>query len=238
MFRFSENYQRPLPEGSYFTIYDQGRSLDLNLYAEQCKLVYMAVPPDFIHETLIEDRKGLVHRGFEGFGVREYSVKNINFSTDVLIDVLFEPTEPNLFKSVYYKGKILELLSFTFDVMEDHLYEACPFLKEKENVERIKKARNILIDNVTNPPSLSELAKEIGMNEYNLKIGFKNVYGLPAFKYLQEHRLNLAKKLLSEGQYQVAEIADQIGYKSSSHFIEAFKKKFGNTPKKFMQKSN
>lgn len=236
MFQFSEHYQRPLPEGSYFTIYDQGRTLDLNLHADSCKLVYLALPPEFIHEVLMEDRKGMVHQGFEGFGVREYSVKNINFSTDLLLDSLFDPTEPNLFKSVFYRGKILELISYTFDITEDHLYEACPFLKEKDNVERIKKARNILIDNLASPPGLSELAKEIGMNEYNLKIGFKNVYGLPPFKYLQEHRLNLSKKLLSEGQWQVTEIADKIGYKSSSHFIEAFRKKFGNTPKKFMQK--
>ena len=193
------------------------------------------MPPQDVHSILIDDRKSLVQLGFEGFGVREYSVKDINFATDLVLDNLLNPTtEPNLLKSVFYRSKVLELLSFTYDVEEDQLYEACPFLKEKDNVERIKNARNILIDHLDNPPSLSELAKQIGMNEYNLKIGFKNVYGLPPFKYLQEYRLNLSKKLLAEGQWQVAEIADKIGYTSSSHFIEAFRKKFGNTPKKFM----
>ncbi len=235
IFKFSQHYERPLPEGSYFTIYDQGRNLPVTLHAQTCKMVYVSMPPEDIHKILIDDRKSMVQLGFEGFGVREYSVKDINFSTDVLLDNLIDPSiEPNALKSVYYRGKILELLSFTFDVEESHLYEACPFLKEKDNVQRIKNARNILIDQLDNAPSLSELAKEIGMNEYNLKIGFKNVYGLPPFKYLQEYRLNYSKKLLGEGQWQVAEIADQIGYKSSSHFIEAFRKKFGNTPKKFM----
>ncbi len=235
IFQFSEQYQRPLPAGSYFTIYDQGRDLDLTLLCADCKLIYVAMPPEFIHEALIDDRKTLVKTGFNGFGVRDYSIHQISFNTDLVLDSLFEPNEPNLLKTAYYKGKLLELLSYSFDIEEAHLYEACPFLKEKENVERIKNARNILIDNLDSPPSLGELAKAIGMNEYNLKVGFKNVYGLPAFKYLQEHRLGLAKKLLGEGQLQVSEIADRVGYKSSSHFIEAFRKKYGNTPKKFMQ---
>ncbi|MBO6517541.1 MAG: helix-turn-helix transcriptional regulator [Bacteroidia bacterium] len=235
IFQFSEHYQRPLPEGSYFTIYDQGRDLNLNLHAQCGQIVYVSLDTESIHNNLLEDRRAMVELGFKGFGVRDYSVNNISFAVDLVLDSLFDLKAPTLLKSVYYKAKIMELLSFTFDVKEDHLYEACPFLKEKDNVERIKRARNILIDNLNDPPGLSELAKQIGMNEYNLKVGFKNVYGLPAFKYLQEHRLNLAKKWLSEGQWQVAEIADRIGYKSSSHFIEAFRKKFGNTPKKFMQ---
>lgn len=236
IFQFSPHYQRPLPEGSYFTIYDQEKSLPLVIHSEACKMVYVSIPPEYVHELLIDDRKNLVKHGFNGFGVKEYSVKDINFSTDLVLDNILSPSAlPNLLKSVYFKSKIIELLSFTYDVEEEHLYEACPFLKEKDNVERIKNARNILIDSLDNPPSLAGLAKEIGMNEYNLKIGFKNVYGLPPFKYLQEYRLNYAKNLLGQGQWQVAEIADKIGYKTSSHFIEAFRKKFGNTPKKFMQ---
>jgi AraC-like DNA-binding protein len=235
IFQFSEHYQRPLTEGSYFTIYDQNKSLDVLIHAETCKLVYLSMPPQDVHSILIDDRKSLVQLGFEGFGVREYSINDINFATDLVLDGLLNPhLEPNLLKSVYYRSKVLELLSFTYDVEENQLYEACPFLKEKDNVERIKNARNILIDNLDSPPSLAELAKQIGMNEYNLKIGFKNVYGLPPFKYLQEYRLNWSKKLLADGQWQVAEVADKIGYTSSSHFIEAFRKKFGNTPKKFM----
>ncbi|MFT5725578.1 MAG: AraC family transcriptional activator of pyochelin receptor [Bacteroidia bacterium] len=236
IFQFSEHYQRPLPEGSYFTIYDQSKKLDVLIHAQSCKMVYVSLPPQDVHKILIDDSKSLVELGFEGFGVREYSVKDISFATDLVLDGLLNPAvEPNLLKSVYYRSKVLEILSFVYDVEESQLYDACPFLKEKDNVTRIKNARNILIEHMDSPPSLALLAKEIGMNEYNLKVGFKNVYGLPPFKYLQEYRLNYSKKLLGEGQWQVAEIADQIGYTSSSHFIEAFRKKFGNTPKKFMQ---
>ncbi len=39
---------------------------------------------------------------------------------------------------------------------------------------------------------------------------------------------------LNQGSYNVNEVAIQLGYSNSSHFIEAFKKKFGTTPKKYL----
>ena len=234
-FQFAPMYSRSLEEGAFFTIYDQERSLPLEIRSKGCAMVYMAMPPSYIHDQIIGNDKSFAHPSFKGFGVREYAVKTISFGTDMVLDSILQAKVPNLLKSVFYHGKVLELLSYTFDIEEAQLFEACPFLKEKENVDRINQARNILIEHMDTPPSLTELSKMIGMNEYNLKIGFKNVYGLPAFKYLQEYRLNYAKKLLSEEQLQVAEIADKIGYKSTSHFIEAFRKKYGSTPKKYMQ---
>ncbi|MFT5480026.1 MAG: AraC family transcriptional activator of pyochelin receptor [Bacteroidia bacterium] len=234
-FQFSAHYQKELTQGNYFTIYDQERSLKADLHSADCALVYVAIPPKTIHELFIDDTKNLVHFNFSGFGVREYAVKPINIESDALLDNIYLQTTPTSLKSVYYNAKITELMGYLFDVPNESLYEACPFLKEQDNVEKIKNARNIMIEHLDNPPTLKDLAKKIGMNEYNLKIGFKNVYGLPVFKYVQEYKLNLAKRHLREGSLQVAEIADKIGYKSSSHFIDAFKKKFGITPKKFMQ---
>lgn len=232
-FAFSEHYKRLLEAGDYFTIYDQQRALPAILSAQECEVVYLSMAPTFIHEVFIEDSHNLVNFEFEGFGVREYSVKPIGFAVDQILDEFLSSAQPTALKSVYYKAKVLELLSHLYDVPSEHLYEACPFLKEKENVEKIKQSRNILISRMDEPPSLKELAKEIGMNEYNLKIGFKSVYGQPPFKYLQEHKLNYSKVLLKDGQMQVSEIAYAIGYKTASHYIEAFRKRFGTTPKKF-----
>ena len=45
--------------------------------------------------------------------------------------------------------------------------------------------------------------------------------------------MELAKKLLQEQQLNVNEIASKLGYSNSSHFIAAFKRKYGITPKQF-----
>ena len=45
--------------------------------------------------------------------------------------------------------------------------------------------------------------------------------------------MELAKKLLLENSYNVNEVSLKLGYSTSSHFITAFKNKYGLTPKNF-----
>ena len=84
------------------------------------------------------------------------------------------------------------------------------------------------------PPGLKELAKICGLNEYQLKMGFKEIYGNTVFGFLLDHKLDHSRVLLDSDKYQVNEVAYQIGYTNPSHFIAAFKKKFGITPKKYL----
>ena len=84
------------------------------------------------------------------------------------------------------------------------------------------------------PPSLKELAKASALNEYQLKMGFKEIYGNTVYGFLLDHKLDHSRILLDSGKLQVNEVAYQMGYTNPSHFIAAFKKKFGITPKKYL----
>jgi len=68
---------------------------------------------------------------------------------------------------------------------------------------------------------------------FNLK-PFKEIYGNTPYQYLLDHKLEIASQIIISGKYQVNEVAFKIGYNNISHFIEAFKKKYGVTPKKMM----
>jgi len=83
------------------------------------------------------------------------------------------------------------------------------------------------------PPTLQDLALEVGLSLKKLKDGFKQIYGEPVYTFLFDHKMELACKLLAEGN-NVNEVGLKIGYSTSSHFIAAFKKKFGTTPKKYV----
>jgi len=88
---------------------------------------------------------------------------------------------------------------------------------------------------MTNPPSLIELSEEINLSLKKLKEGFKKIYGKPVYQFLIEYKMELAKKLLSVNDYNVNEVSIKLGYSTASHFITAFKNKYGLTPKKFKQ---
>jgi AraC-like DNA-binding protein len=88
---------------------------------------------------------------------------------------------------------------------------------------------------MTEPPSLQELANEIGLTLKKLKDGFKQIYGDSVYSFLFDYKMEVARKLLETNQYNVNEVGHKVGYSTASHFITAFKKKFGTTPKKYIQ---
>nr|WP_275424250.1 helix-turn-helix transcriptional regulator [Pseudoalteromonas luteoviolacea] len=83
------------------------------------------------------------------------------------------------------------------------------------------------------PPSIVELAKIVGVNDYKLKQQFKMVFSRAPFAYLTELRLNRAASLLARTELSVMQVAQEVGYKHAGHFAKNFKLKFGRTPKAY-----
>ena len=91
-----------------------------------------------------------------------------------------------------------------------------------------------MISRMVEPPTLVELAEEIGLSLKKLKEGFKQVYGDSVFSFLFDYKMEYARRMLESGQYNVNEVGLRVGYSTASHFISAFKKKYSTTPKKYV----
>jgi AraC-like DNA-binding protein len=152
----------------------------------------------------------------------------------IVLNQLFHFNLNTSIKNLYYKGKGYELLSLYFNRNEDPNVENCPFLIDEENLAKIKKAKEIVVRNMAEPPGLQDLADQVGITIKRLKVGFKQVYGDSVYGFLFDYKMEQARKMLDSGSYNVNEVGNQIGYSTSSHFISAFKKKFGTTPKKYL----
>lgn len=139
-------------------------------------------------------------------------------------------------RKLFLEGRALELLALQLnDYMGDGTRKnmQCPVLSPSD-VERIHSARDILISDLENPPSLQTLAAQVGVNEKKLKIGFRQIYDTSVFGYFREHRMQKAHELLRLGDHNVTEAAFAVGYQSLSHFSQAFKERFGILPKEFL----
>lgn len=93
-------------------------------------------------------------------------------------------------------------------------------------------ARQYLIDHISLPPSIEELARIAGLNSFKLKNGFKELFGEPIYKYLNTFRMEKAKWLILGGEKNMTQIAFELGFSSLQHFSAAFKKAHGCSPKK------
>ncbi|MED0940563.1 AraC family transcriptional regulator [Bacillus mobilis] len=134
------------------------------------------------------------------------------------------------------ESKVLELLSIHFGrFLLKNRNEIKRRVLSKSDINKIKRAEEILMQRMELPPSLLELAKLVGLNDYKLKLGFKELFGTSAFAYLREQRMERAMFLLRSGTSNVTETAIAVGYKNMSHFSESFKKKYGIKPSEILR---
>ncbi|WP_347923935.1 AraC family transcriptional regulator [Pontimicrobium sp. SW4] len=143
-----------------------------------------------------------------------------------IVDSIFNIQYEGKTKMMFFRSQITALLSHFFGQLAIMKTEK---IKTSER-EKLIKAKTILSENLDNPPSLTELSKEIGLNTFKLKKDFKELFGVPVFKYLQNERLTTAHKLMRNQEATVQEAAWHVGYDSLSSFSNAFAKKFGYRP--------
>lgn len=129
-------------------------------------------------------------------------------------------------RMLFLKSQITELQSHFLDLVAKTPTSG---LKQTDR-EKLYQAREIINQNIEQPPSLSELSKLIGLNNNKLKKSFKELFGVPVFKYLQNERLNKAHEILRTKNTSIQEAAWLVGYESLSSFSNAFLKKFGFRP--------
>ncbi|MBW4644241.1 MAG: AraC family transcriptional regulator [Goleter apudmare HA4340-LM2] len=139
-----------------------------------------------------------------------------------------------VFKRMYLEGKVLELLVLQFDqLLEKQKQSSSTLSFHSTDIERLHLAKTILQQQLEHPPSLLELAKLVGLNDFKLKQGFRHLFGTTVFGYLQTCRMEQAQQLLSDRSLSIAEVAQRVGYASPSQFCHAFKQYIGMTPSNY-----
>lgn len=239
-FIFNEgSYALDLKEEKSLLFYNPQKELPLNLeLAPHTWVISVIVSIQKFHSLFSNEAEHIPFLSQENKDRKYYKESDISPSMAIVLSQLFNYNLNPSIKNLYYKGKGYELLSLFFNRSEDPNAEQCPFLIDEENVMKIKKAKEIIIANLSEPPSLEDLAEQVGLSMKRLKMGFKQIYGDTVYGFLFDYKMDYARQLLDSGSYNVNEVGLKIGYSTGSHFIAAFKKKFATTPKKYLMSIN
>jgi len=231
-------------KGTYKLIFEEDNSLllynpqrDLPIHLEvnpNSWLVSILISIKKFHALFSQEADYITFLSEDNKDKKYYKDGHISPTMSIVLNQLINYNLNQSIKNLYFKGKTYELLSLYFNRSEDADIEQCPFLVDETNVVKIRKAKDIIISRMVEPPSLHELSDEIGLNLKKLKEGFKQVYGASVFSFLFDYKMEVARKLLESGVHNVNEVGLKVGYSTSSHFIAAFKKKFGTTPKRYV----
>ncbi len=229
------NYVFNVKEEHSILLYNPQRDLPIDLKLQpNTWIISVVISIKKFHSLFSQDADHIHFLSPENSTKKYYDNGNINPSMAVVLSQILSSNIHESMKALYLKGKVYELLSLYFNKNEDTDIEQCPFLIDEDNVRKIRLAKEIILKNMSEPPSLQELSEEIGLSLNKLKEGFKQLYGDTVFGYLLDHKMEEARRMLASTNYNVNEVGLRIGYSTSSHFIAAFKKKYGTTPKKYL----
>jgi AraC-like DNA-binding protein len=94
-------------------------------------------------------------------------------------------------------------------------------------------ARERLLADMRNPPTLGDLAAEFGLTEKRLNVGFRALFGATVFETLRNERLDHARIALRDERVSLKEIAFRVGYNHVSNFTNAFTARYGEPPRRY-----
>jgi AraC-like DNA-binding protein len=89
--------------------------------------------------------------------------------------------------------------------------------------------RDRLADELLAPPSLADLAADLGLSRYQLLRAFRTTMGVPPYAWLAQYRVTRARALLDAGA-RPAEVAGLVGFADQAHLTRWFRRVLGVTP--------
>ncbi|HBF5316530.1 AraC family transcriptional regulator [Clostridioides difficile] len=180
----------------------------------------------------------------------------INIKPEIMKKTVFEITGKNYLpkfnQSVIFRSELVPLLQelhyiimeeeldfkkeelFFFlieQLIEEHTEPNLQSNLENTNIE-IQAVCDYLENNYAEHIVLDELSTIAGMNKYSLLRNFTKLKGITPYRYLENIRVNKAKKLLEKGVEPI-DAAIQTGFVDQSHFTNFFKNFIGLTPKQY-----
>lgn len=217
---------------------------------ERILKIDLHVHPQYFSSWAAQLWEGLARRGQEGFNASSrYGFCQFDHTTpamDLLLHQILHCPYQGVTEKLYLESKVLELMALRLHQMGSHNPGKTASRLDKSNgsrlihpddVQRIHQAKEILLSNLNNPPSLLALARQVGLNDCTLKRGFRQVLGTTTFGYVHEQRMHWARKLLEQQRMSVREVACTVGYLNPSQFTAAFKRTYGITPSSCLRNS-
>ena len=138
---------------------------------------------------------------------------------------------PNEYNAYLMKIKVVELILYLISGSDYKENETVYF--SRESVEKIKYARNIILDNLDKFITIERLSQMVLMNTTDLEKGFKSIYGTTIFAYSRMNKMKKAKELLEDNKLSILEISLAVGYSNGGKFSKAFKETFGMLPTEY-----
>jgi AraC-like DNA-binding protein len=133
------------------------------------------------------------------------------------------------------EGVVLQLLAVqAAAAAEQPLARQRSVLTQRER-RAVGEARERLLADMRQPPTLGDLADAVGLTEKRLNTGFRLMFGATVFEVLRNERLEHAREALEEGTGSLKEVSFRVGYNHVSNFVHAFRARYDAPPRQYLE---
>lgn len=138
-----------------------------------------------------------------------------------------------------YYGTLLNALLTTFFIQLLRKYEKDILFPNPQNQKQEENLIFILkyIENNFKTVTLKELSAFFGYSERQMIRILKTFTGENFSSLIRSAKLSKACELLKHPDIRIADIITEVGYSNTSHFYNAFHKKYGITPAEYRQQN-
>ena len=161
----------------------------------------------------------VAHKSFVQTG-NIYSTGSLNGSFEALLDMLARERG----------DQFAQLCATHLLVSDPHKLPAILPGHRNHADEAILKVQDWIESHHADVITILQMSQRVGMGQRTLKRRFQQATGLPPNLYLQQVRIDKAKKLLIATSLSVKEVAYEVGYENVSFFVRIFKASAGQTP--------
>ena len=144
-----------------------------------------------------------------------------------LID-LFEQDRDSIYREFQQRACLLRILSLFLKKSE-----CGPETVSHERSIRFRPILKHIEDNITGKLSVRALASQMKMEPESFSRAFSGCFGTSPLQYMRRKKIARARKIMSETDRKLQDIAEELGFTDAFHLSKTFKKATGKSPKEF-----
>ena len=197
----------------------------------RCSSVGLCMTRQYL-EDMAKDYDTEVFGCFLGLLRGDVAIHRLPQSGQLLVtanNMLQSPYE-GILSAIYLESCALALLAETGRIIVGERDKAVALSMTRREYSRAQEIRQILEENIVDPPTLSQLSRQIGVNATTMSNQFRRVFGSTIFSFLRDKRLELARAMLLTESLPVSQVGYRVGFNNPAAFATAYRRRFGRPP--------
>ncbi|NEQ98050.1 MAG: helix-turn-helix transcriptional regulator [Cyanothece sp. SIO2G6] len=211
------------------------------LAGEKISIVELTIAPQYML-TLVESNLNALPTDWQQ-GLKRattdpcFQLTHTTTAIEPVLQAIIHCPHQGRVRQLYLEGKALELIALYLTQLMNSPSTPTALIKVKQKeIDSLHHAKTLLLNNMNNPPSLADLAQQVGMSERKLQQGFQQIFGTTVFGVLHQHRMERARRLIEANHMTIEAIANTVGISHRGYFATAFKRQFGSTPREYFKR--